>query len=252
MNATKYPLRAPHGLVWVERLKALLARRRQHPLPQERAAGPTALSLRILRTPAERLAIADLRKYSASAVEDDLGLALGPAESRRDETGVVAAISRGPSIIATIRFVPSGHGLTGAERLKDGAGPDTRFLGQGGWEVGRLIVAPEHRDPILLSRCLALALTELVRLREVHHFYAIATPAMARLWRRFGMRVATHLRGASGTPYVLVCGAVADVAGALGVPRPSGTASSSRFDTAPASLLQWRAKDAVPGMDAVA
>ena len=252
MNAIKYPLRATFDRPWVEKLKAVLAQWRRNPIPPARTSAATALAIRVLKTPVERVAIADLRKYSASAVEDDLGLELGPAESRRDENGVVAAISRGPSIIATIRFVPSGHGLTGAERLKGGVGPDARFLGPGGWEVGRLIVAPEHRDPVLLSRCLALALAELVRLKEVHHFYAIATPAMARLWRRFGMRIATHLRGASGTPYVLVCGAVTDVACALGVSRTPGVPAPGRFDTAPASLLQWRAQDAVQGMDAVA
>jgi hypothetical protein len=184
-------------------------------------------------------------------VEDDLGLELTAAEGRRDEAGMVAAISSGPRIIATIRFVPSGQGLTGAERLKGGLGPDTRFLGPGGWEVGRLIVAPEDREPKLLSRCLALALTELVRLKEVHHFYAIATPSMARLWRRFGMRIATLLRGASGTPYALVCGAASDVARALGVNRALGSANSC-FDTASTRLLQCNPKDVIPGRDAVA
>jgi hypothetical protein len=214
---------APLGSGRKKTLDSVLAKLRRSPLPPGKAPAPSPLSLRFLTTPAERLVIADLRKYSASAVEDDLGLELGPAESQRDEAGMVAAISNGLRVIATIRFVPSGRGLTGAERLKDGVGPDTRFLGPGGWEVGRLIVAPEDRDPALLSRCLALALTELVRLKEVHHFYAIATPSMARLWRRFGMRIATLTCGSSGTPYTLVCGTVADVARALGASSPRAT-----------------------------
>ncbi len=213
---------------------------------------PQPLMLRLLNTAADRQAIAELRKHSASAVEDDLGLELAPAESRRDEAGVVAAISSGPSIIATIRFVPSGQGLTGAERLKDGVGPDRRFLGPGGWEVGRLIVAPEHRDPDLLSRCLTLALSELLKMKEVRHFYAIATPPMARLWRRFGMRIAAHTSGSSGTPYSLVCGAVADVARALGVAQAPRNPAPRSFDTAGEALLQWRPQDAIPGRVAAA
>lgn len=184
--------------------------------PHRASLGP--LALRVLRTPAQRAAIARLRCLSPAGVEDDLGLQLRPFEAARDEAGVVAALCRGEQVIATIRFVPSGQGLTGAERLSERLSDETDFLGPGNWEVGRLVVDPQERDPALLGRCLALALVELVRTREVENFYAIATPTMARLWRRFGMRVAAHVQGSSGAPYVVVRGHVTDVAAALSVP----------------------------------
>lgn len=173
------------------------------------------LRLRVLRMPAQRPAIAALRALSASAVEDDLNLQLADRESLRDEIGVVAAIYRAGEPIATIRFVPSGHGVTGAERLSAHLGEHPDFLGPGNWEVGRLIVAPDERSPQILGRCLALALAEIVHTRTVQNFYAIATPTMARLWRRFGMTVVAHVSGRSGTPYVVVRGRVQDVARAL-------------------------------------
>lgn len=186
-----------------------------HRIPSAVAAFDDALTLRTLPTPEERLAIAGLRKLSASAVEDDLGFGLSPFETVRDQIGMVAAIERGGCTIATIRFVPSGHGMTGLERLAPGVALEPGIVGPHSWEVGRLIVAPEERHPELLGQCFTLALTELVRTRKVERFYAIATPLMARLWRRFGMRVATMVRGASGTEYAIVHGRAADVAAAL-------------------------------------
>jgi hypothetical protein len=179
------------------------------------AKGPfDDLTLRVLSTPEERVAIAALRKLSASAVEDDLGFGLSPFETVRDQIGMVAAIERDGVPIATIRLVPSGHGMTGLERLAPGA-LEPGIVVPHSWEVGRLIVAPEERHPDLLGQCFVMALTELVRTRRVEHFYAIATPLMARLWRRFGMRVATTLRGASGKEFAVVHGSAQTVAAAL-------------------------------------
>jgi hypothetical protein len=63
-----------------------------------------------------------------------------------------------------------------------------------------------------------MALQALMDLREVEHFYAIATPIMARLWRRFGMSPTAPLHGASGRKFMLVSGHVSDVASALDIP----------------------------------
>lgn len=176
------------------------------------------ISLRILHGSAERAEIAWLRKLSASAVEDDLGLGLAPFEAERDQLGVVMAFVRDKQVIGTIRFVPSGHGLTGGERLLEQLGSTPEYIGPGNWEVGRLVVDPDARNPELLARCFTLALTELARVRRVNYFYAIATPTMARLWRRFGMLPASPIQGKSGTPYLLVRGSVQTVAEALRIP----------------------------------
>lgn len=179
------------------------------------------LHLRVLRTARQREQLAVLRQHAPMGVEDDLGAGLMPFEAKRDEVGVVTAIYRGTQLLATIRFVPSGHALTAAERIPGGIGEQAGVLGKGNWEVGRLIVAPGERSPELLHSCLTLALQALIEEREVRNFYAIATPLMARLWRRFGMRPAAPLRGASGREFMLVSGPVSAVAAALDVPLPA-------------------------------
>ena len=182
-----------------------------------------SLSARVLDTPEERVAIAELRRYAPSGVEDDLGLQLSPLETVRDEVAVVTAIHRNEEVVGTLRFVPSGHNLTGGERLMRLNNVDLPLREPGSWEVGRLIVSPSERNPQMLSTCLAMALEELTRLREVNQFFAIATPAMARLWRRFGLNVVMSMRGASGKPFVLVLGQASDVSRILnkGVVRAS-------------------------------
>jgi predicted GNAT family N-acyltransferase len=173
---------------------------------------PLSLSARVLETPEERMAIADLRRYAPSGVEDDLGLQMSHLESVRDEMAVVTAIERNQQAIGTLRFVPSGHNLTGGERLMRIHNVTLPLHEPGSWEVGRLIVSRDERNPQMLSNCLAMALDELTRLHEVNQFFAIATPAMARLWRRFGLNVVMNLHGASGAPFVLVLGQATDVA----------------------------------------
>ncbi|HEX2545451.1 MAG TPA: hypothetical protein VHL79_11260 [Ramlibacter sp.] len=177
------------------------------------------LHLRILRTAREREQLAGLRKYAPMGVEDDLGAGLMPYEAMRDEVGVVTAMYRGSELVGTLRFVPSGLDLTAAERLAGGIGDAaTKILGAGSWEIGRLIVAPDERSPEVLTQCLTLALEALMEEREVERFYAIATPVMARLWRRWGMRPVAPLRGASGREFLLVSGLMSAAAAALDVP----------------------------------
>ncbi len=170
------------------------------------------LTLQVLNTAEERMVVSELRRYSPTGVEDDLGLQLGPWEAARDDIAVVTSITRGNAVAGTLRFVPSGHGLTGGERLVRLTGAALPLDEPGSWEVGRLVLAPNERSPQMLTAYLAMALRELKRRREVNQFYAIASPAMARLWRRFGLKVVMNMRGASGNPFVLVLGNAADVA----------------------------------------
>ncbi|WP_427912176.1 hypothetical protein ACPWT1_16210 [Ramlibacter sp. MMS24-I3-19] len=173
------------------------------------------LHLRVLRTASDREAIAGLRQHAAFGVEQDLGLGLKPLEETRDEAGVVVAVYRHSRLLATLRFVPTGHRLTGAERLLNAFPFDTSILGDGSWEVGRVIMDPEDRRLDLLVECLALTLEKLMQLKHVRHFHATTTLAMARLWRRVGMRTVVTATGTSGTRYALVHARVEDVASAL-------------------------------------
>jgi hypothetical protein len=190
-------------------------------------SGPSAgLRLQVLRTAEERELIAGLRRHAAFGVEQDLGLGLKSFEQTRDELGVVAAISRESRPLATLRFVPTGHGLTGAERLQEKIAFDASILGEGSWEVGRVIMEPEDRHPDLLLECLTVTLRELMLLEDVRHFHATTTLAMARLWRRVGMRTVFTATGTSGARYALVHGRVADVAAALHLPVAAPMAES--------------------------
>lgn len=182
------------------------------PAPQQ------PLSMRLLRGPQERQSIAHLRRLLPSG-EDDLGLGLAPFEADRDQMGMVLAYERGQRVVATLRFVPSGRGITGLERLPAEAALPPNILGQGSWEVGRVVVAPEERHNDILGQCFSIALMEILRTHVVQRFYAIAaTPVGARLWRRYGMQLAATIHGASGQEYKVVVGAVNEVAAALHVP----------------------------------
>ncbi|NDA48492.1 MAG: hypothetical protein EBY21_14705, partial [Alphaproteobacteria bacterium] len=94
------------------------------------------------------------------------------------------------------------------------------ILESSSWEIGRIIMNPEDRDPELLPRCLALALGELLKRGKVKYLHATTTMAMARLWRRFSMKIDTTAQGISGEKYALICGHARDVAAALNVPVP--------------------------------
>lgn len=99
------------------------------------------LSVRVLGTEEDRLAIAELRMLAAFSVERDLELELAPLEKARDEIGMVTAIYRGQRLIATTRCVPTGHGMTAAERLQKIFAVGTQTFGRHSWEVGRIIMA---------------------------------------------------------------------------------------------------------------
>jgi hypothetical protein len=183
-------------------------------------APPAApLRVRFLRTARDRQAIAGLRRHTAFGVEGDLGLGLQAFEQTRDEIGLVTAVYRAGRPVATLRLVPTGQGLTGAERLLEKVRFDSSILEDGSWEIGRMIMEPEDRHPDLLVQCLRLTLEEVMQREFVRDFHATTTLAMARLWRRVGMRTVLTTSGASGTRYCLVHGRVEDVAAALQVPH---------------------------------
>lgn len=187
------------------------------PLGYSDFAPAAPLRVRFFRSAKERQAIADLRRLSAFGVEQDLGLDLQSFEQTRDEIGLVTAAYRGDRPVATLRLVPTGHGLTGAERLHEKVHFDGRILEEGSWEIGRVIMQPEDRHPELLIQCLRSTLEAVMEREYVRDFHATTTLAMARLWRRVGMRTVLTTTGASGTRYCLVHGRVEDVAAALQV-----------------------------------
>jgi predicted GNAT family N-acyltransferase len=179
------------------------------------------LSIRVLKTAAERSVITDLRRYAPMDAERDLNADLDELEEFKDHIGMVMAIYRGGKAIATIRLVPSGHGVTLAEKTWCDVAQVKEGFGHRSWEVGRLIVAPEHRNAELLPQCLALALRELMKASDAAFLHASCSPLMARLYRRVGFSIEKIIQGEGGLQHALIHAHVEDVARALKIaPTP--------------------------------
>jgi predicted GNAT family N-acyltransferase len=175
------------------------------------------LSIRLLHSPQERQAIAHLRQYADFESEYELDPGLAAFESTKDSLGIVMALFLGRSAIATIRFIPTSHGVTLTERFWRNMISDEGILGPDSWEVGRLVMAPENRRSDLLPRCLAMALTELTKRVAVRHFHASCLTRMTRLYRRFGFAPHGVAESRTGKQCALIHARVDDVALALGV-----------------------------------
>jgi predicted GNAT family N-acyltransferase len=206
--------------------------------PQTQPQVRPALGIRVLETPEERQEIAHLRKYADFRSEYELDPGMASLETVKDSLGIVMGISLDDEMIATIRFIPTGHGVTLTERFWPDLVTEPAILGETSWEVGRLVMAPEHRRADLLPRCMALALVELLRVADVEHMHASCLTAMTRLYRRFGF--GTHaLRSKAGKDCALIHGTVEDVAAALKVPLPTHLRQPAMHrELAEAHLLQ--------------
>jgi hypothetical protein len=193
-------------------------------LAPPRLAPEAGLSIQVLPTAADRLLIASLRQYADSQSEYELDPGLAAFDKLKDELGIVMAISLNAVPIATIRFIPGGHGITLTERYWGASITEPEILGPDSWEVGRLVMAPEHRRADLLPRCMAISLEELVEHATVRHFHASCLARMTRLYRRFGFE--THCVGESGAGKgcALIHAPVDRVARALKVPLHSDAA----------------------------
>lgn len=147
------------------------------------------LSALVLPTRADRQMIEHLREQADFKSEYRLDPSLAALEDRKDDAGVVMALMRDGEAIATIRFIPSGQGLTLTERFWSDLVTDSAILGTASWEVGRLVMAPEHRRSDLLTPLLRLSLMELMRRESVTHMHGSCLMRMTRLYRRFGFQI---------------------------------------------------------------
>lgn len=177
----------------------------------------SGLRVRVLDMTSERSLIAGLRAHAPKDAERDLDPGADALESVKDRLGLVMAFWRGDALIATIRLMPSGHGLTLAEKRWADVTRARHAFGARSWEVGRLIVAPEHRSMDLLRACLALSLQTLLQHTDARYLHASCSPLLARLYRWFGFATASTARGETGAHHVLIHAPVDDVARALGL-----------------------------------
>ena len=203
------------------------------------APSPAAsqLTVRVLHTPEERQEIQHLRQYADYRSEYEVDPGMVAVDSVKDAVGLVMAFYRDGEAIATMRFIPTGHGLTLTERWWSGFVTEPALLGTTSWEVGRLVMAPEHRRADLLPRCMTMALVQLLELVDVEHMHASCHMAMTRLYRRFGFGI--HARRNHGdTEAALIHGPVADVARALKVSLPATRRQVAQVKHDEAQLLQ--------------
>jgi hypothetical protein len=132
--------------------------------------------------------------------------------------GIVLGFELDAELIGTIRIVPIGYGLTLTEQLLPGAGSGAPAAGRGDWEVGRLVLAPDHRSDVdALRRCLHAAVVYGLEHAHVKHLYATCTHVLSRLYRRFGFTAFARdvpLPG-TGKVYTMISGAAQPVARAL-------------------------------------
>jgi hypothetical protein len=117
-----------------------------------------------------------------------------------------------------------GHQLTLTETLLQQLGPSAPGAVAGDWEVGRLVLAPEHRSDVdALRRCLSLALAYACDHTRVGHLYASCTHVLSRLYRRFAF--ASFARDVplpgSEKVYTLIRGSASEVSQALAGRQPA-------------------------------
>lgn len=119
------------------------------------------------------------------------------------------------------------RGLTLTEALLRQTDHPLRLQPEAGWEVGRLVLAPEYRsDPEALKHCLHLSLSYLSSHAYAPDLYASCSHVLSRLYRRFGFRTFAQNVALQGTEktYTLIQGHAPEVLAAL---APRGVESSA-------------------------
>jgi hypothetical protein len=118
------------------------------------------------------------------------------------------------AVFGTVRVLPMNLGLAPCDDVLDRQPHLPPGIREHAWEVGRLVLAPDHRaGPELLRRCLALTLLDMVDHAPVQNIFASCRPVLARLYRRFGYTALVRDVGTNDgeDSYTLIHGDVAAV-----------------------------------------
>lgn len=114
-----------------------------------------------------------------------------------------------------------GYQLTLTETLLQQMGTVAPAVTPADWEVGRLVLAPDHRSDVeALRRCLSLAIDYAGSHTRVGYLYASCTHVLSRLYRRFAFTAFARdvpLPGSDKT-YTLIRGGATEVSQALSGP----------------------------------
>lgn len=137
---------------------------------------------------------------------------------------MVCAFELDGDLIGTIRIVPMGYQLTLTETLLKQLGTAAPAVTPADWEVGRLVLAPEHRSDVeALRYCLSLAIGYACANTHIGSLYASCTHVLSRLYRRFAFTAFARdvpLPGADKL-YTLISGSAPRVAQALSERPPA-------------------------------
>ncbi|HSI54626.1 MAG: N-acetyltransferase [Ramlibacter sp.] len=118
--------------------------------------------------------------------------------------------------------MPLGYQLTLTETLLQQMGNDAPAVASTDWEVGRLVLAPEHRSDVeALRRCLSLAIMFAHSHTNIGYLYASCTHVLSRLYRRFAFTAFARdvpLPGGDKI-YTLIRGGISQVSAALCEPQ---------------------------------
>lgn len=108
-------------------------------------------------------------------------------ELYRDKVGKVFLFKHKEEIIATVRLVPIGMGLTMTEQLGKEQTPRANTAKT--WEIGRLVIKPKHRGLPILKDCLAKVAEWLKDNTDVAIVLAACKTRFISLYQRFGFQV---------------------------------------------------------------
>ena len=91
-----------------------------------------------------------------------------------------------------------------------------------GWEVGRLVLAPEYRSNAeILKTCLLQTFRQFLDVTERANAFATCTPVLSRLYRRFGFTVVMKEAVCKdGEAYAMIHGTVDSVRQAIADAQP--------------------------------
>lgn len=92
------------------------------------------LDVRVLHTAEDRQQIAHLRQYADFRSEYDVDPGMAALDPVKDALGLVMGFFLDGVPIATMRFIPSGHGVTLTERWWGGFVEDRALLRAGSWK----------------------------------------------------------------------------------------------------------------------
>lgn len=184
---------------------------------------PTSIQVRRILDEPSLQSLRDFRGSHMNMLESERNDFL-QLESIRDHSGLVFAFEKQNQLIGTVRLLPTGEGLTFMENLFPRESLDFLEDYNNTWEIGRLVLAPDQRGMSILSDCLQGLSNWLWENSPVDQIFAVAEPALVRLYRKFAFGPTGLKQDSAGKKkrsYNVITSALSDVLKSFGTnPQP--------------------------------